>query len=95
MGYRVVALSSGPSKREECLKLGASEYLDGSQVDQGEELQKLGGAKVIMMCATSSDPAMLLKGLAMDGTLLILGAGATQTPISLCAYLRFFLRGFP
>ena len=74
MGYRVVALSSGPSKREISLQLGAFAYLDGSAVDQAEELRKLGGAKVIMACAPDgSSIRKLVSGLANDGTLLVLG----------------------
>lgn len=48
MGYRVVALSSGEGKRDLAMKLGAHDYLDGSAVDQAAELQKMGGAKVIL-----------------------------------------------
>ena len=95
MGSRPVALSSGPEKEEFARSLGAEEYFDSSKVDHTEELQKLGGAKVIMMCATSSDPAMLLRGLAMDGTLLVLGAGPTETPISLCTCLHLLPCGLP
>ena len=74
MGYRVVALSSGPHKREICLKLGAFAYLDGSAVDQVAELRKLGGAKVIMACAPDKwSIQKLVPGLANDGTLLVLG----------------------
>ncbi|KAH8092222.1 GroES-like protein [Cristinia sonorae] len=97
MGYRVVALSSGSSKREDCLKLGAFAYLDGSQVDQAAELQKLGGAKVIMLCAPTSNVAPLLKGLAYDGTLLVLAAGHEPTPIPLFMLVpnRTTIRGWP
>lgn len=84
MGFRVVALSSGSAKREDSLSLGAFKYLDGSQVDQAAELQKLGGAKVIMLCAPNSDVGDLLKGIAYDGTLLVLAAGQEATPIHLC-----------
>ena len=48
MGYRTVALSSSGSKKDLAMKLGAHDYLDGSKVDQAAELQKLGGAKVIV-----------------------------------------------
>jgi len=97
MGYRVVALSSGSSKREDSLKFGASEYLDGSQVDQAAELQKLGGAKVIMLCAPTSDVAGLIKGLAYDGTLLVLAAGMEETPLNLFSLIpqRLSIRGWP
>ena len=95
MGYRVVALSSGPAKREDCLKLGAFAYLDASKVDQGEELQKLGGAKVVMMCAPVSDASTLIKGVGYDGTLLVLAAGQEPSTISLCACssIPFYLLG--
>ncbi|KAF5393324.1 hypothetical protein D9757_000583 [Collybiopsis confluens] len=46
MGFKVVALSQSESKRELATKLGADIYLDGSKVNQVEELQKLGGAKL-------------------------------------------------
>lgn len=75
MGYHVVALSSSPGKRELAFKLGADDYLDSSQVNQVEELQKIGGADVIMACAPSAKSmSSLVHGLAKGGTLLVLGA---------------------
>ncbi|KAL4249821.1 hypothetical protein ABKN59_006642 [Abortiporus biennis] len=75
MGYHVVALSSSAPKKDIALELGASDYLDGSQSDQAAELQKLGGAKVIMCCAPDAKHmTSLLYGLANGGTLLVLGA---------------------
>ncbi|THH33343.1 hypothetical protein EUX98_g825 [Antrodiella citrinella] len=55
MGYRAVALSSGPAKREDCMSFGAFAYLDASEVDQSAELQKMGGAKVLMLCAPTAN----------------------------------------
>ncbi|TFY61619.1 hypothetical protein EVJ58_g4405 [Rhodofomes roseus] len=55
MGYRTVALSSSASKAELSKELGAELYLDGSKVDQGSELQKLGGAALIMCTAPSGE----------------------------------------
>ena len=73
MGFRVVALSSGPGKEALARSLGAHEYIDGSKVDQAGALQALGGAKVIMCTAPSSEAAQkLIPGLAVDGTLLLL-----------------------
>ncbi|KAI9655889.1 MAG: hypothetical protein M1831_004734 [Alyxoria varia] len=72
-GYRVVALSRDASKEEFARKLGAHEYIDGSKVDQGEALQKLGGASLII--ATAPNPkgiSPLLKGLGIMGKLLVL-----------------------
>ncbi|KAI0749401.1 GroES-like protein [Daedaleopsis nitida] len=73
MGYRVVALSSGPSKEALSKELGAHVYLDGSKVDQGEALKSLGGAKVILCTAPNADVIQkLLSGLSIDGTLCLL-----------------------
>lgn len=73
MGYRTVALSSSGGKEQLAKELGAHIYLDSSKVDQAEELQKLGGAKVII-CTAPSEKIIpgLLNGLRTEGTLLIL-----------------------
>lgn len=74
MGYRPIALSSSPSKRESSLEFGAIDYLDGSQVNQAEELQKIGGANAILACAPNADAMhALVDGLAPNGSLIILG----------------------
>jgi D-arabinose 1-dehydrogenase-like Zn-dependent alcohol dehydrogenase len=73
MGFRTVALSSSDSKRQLAAELGASEYIDGSKVNQAEALAKLGGAKLIVCTAPSSEVIQgLLPGLAIGGQLLIL-----------------------
>lgn len=48
MGFRTVALSTSSDKKDLALQLGAHDYLDGSKVNTVEELQKMGGAKVII-----------------------------------------------
>ena len=74
MGFRTVALSSSASKKEMAYKLGATDYIDGSKVDQVEALQKLGGAKVIVCTAPESKVIEnLIGGLKVGGQLLILG----------------------
>jgi D-arabinose 1-dehydrogenase-like Zn-dependent alcohol dehydrogenase len=45
MGYYTVALSSSDSKQQLAKELGAHEYIYGD--NQAEDLQKLGGAKVL------------------------------------------------
>lgn len=73
MGYRTVALSSSDKKKDFAHKLGANDYIDGSKEDQGEALQKLGGAALIVV--TAPNPKIipsLLSGLAPLGKLLIL-----------------------
>ncbi len=83
MGYRVVALSSGPAKESLSKELGAHVYVDGSKVDQAEALKALGGAKVIACTApNASVTEKLLPGLAVDGTLLLLALEAEPMSIS-------------
>ncbi|CAL1713539.1 unnamed protein product [Somion occarium] len=98
MGYHVVALSSSPSKRDLALRLGATDYLDASQVDQVAELQKIGGAKVIMCCAPDAKSiSALLGGLTKDGTLLLLAATEEPLQIPTLPMLnrRLSVRGWP
>lgn len=79
-GYRVVALSRDSKKEKFVRELGAHEYIDGSRQNPAEELQKLGGASLIV--ATAPDAKVippLLKGLGILGKLLIL-AGTSDKP---------------
>ena len=72
MGFRTVALSRGTSKRDFALQLGATDYIDTSASDTATELQKLGGAAMIVVTAPNPDAiSPLLGGLAPRGTLLI------------------------
>ena len=72
-GYRVVALSRDSKKEKFARQLGADEYVDASKGDTGEQLQKLGGASLIVATAPSADAiSPLLKGLGILGKLLIL-----------------------
>ena len=83
MGFRTVALSSSGRKKALAHELGAHEYIDGSKVDQAEELQRLGGAKVIMCTAPNAKVIEgLLPGLGVDGTLLLLALEAAPITIS-------------
>ena len=72
MGFRTVALSRGTDKKDFAHKLGATDYIDTQAHDVGEELQKLGGAAIIVVTAPNPDViAPLLNGLAPMGELLI------------------------
>jgi D-arabinose 1-dehydrogenase-like Zn-dependent alcohol dehydrogenase len=73
MGYKVVALSSGDSKREFAKKLGAHEYIDTSRDDPCLKLNEMGGAALIV--ATAPNPkaiAPLTAGLEAGGRILVL-----------------------
>lgn len=52
---QVYAVSSGSSKRELALSLGAYDYLDSKTTNVVEYLQSLGGANLIICTAPYSD----------------------------------------
>lgn len=75
MGYKVVAISSSDAKQKFAKDLGANEYIDTSKGDAGEQLQKMGGAACIILTAPSAKVIPgLMKGLGLQGKLLILAA---------------------
>lgn len=83
LGYRTVAISRGADKRKLATELGAHEYIDTEKGDVGKALQALGGARVIMMTASSSSLAAdMIGGLGRDGVLLLLGAGTEPIPVT-------------
>src|SRR5262250_2861279 len=72
-GYRVAAIGRGPGNATLAKKLGADLYID-SVTDAAAELQKLGGARVILATAPSGKSmSALVGGLAANGTLLLVG----------------------
>ncbi len=74
MGFKTVAIARGKDKEEFVRKLGASHYIDSQAQDPAVELQRFGGAKVILSTVTNG-PAMSATqgGLAVHGTLMLLG----------------------
>lgn len=70
MGFRTVALSRGTAKKDFALKLGATDYIDTEATNASEELQKMGGAAMIVVTAPNPDAITpMLAGLAPMGTL--------------------------
>src|SRR5215475_12626829 len=53
-GYKVAAIGRGPESALLAKKLGASAYIDSQSTNAVEELQKLGGARVILATSPSS-----------------------------------------
>jgi len=86
-GYRVAAVGRGSHNEALAKKLGADLYIDSTAKNAAEELQKLGGAKVIMATAPSSKAmSELIDGLGPNGKLLVIGAAFDAievTPIQL------------
>ena len=72
MGFETVALGRGKDKEPLAKRLGAHRYLDSNFVDPVKELQKLGGARVILATAPSAEAiSSVVEGLGVDGNLLI------------------------
>jgi D-arabinose 1-dehydrogenase-like Zn-dependent alcohol dehydrogenase len=74
-GFNTVAIGRGKDKEALAGKLGASHYIDTAAQDPAAELQKLGGAKVILATVTSADAMKaVIGGLVPTGTFMIVGA---------------------
>jgi D-arabinose 1-dehydrogenase-like Zn-dependent alcohol dehydrogenase len=83
-GYRVVAIGRGPENGTLAKKLGASVYIDSKNTNAVEELQKLGGAQVILATAPSAKAmSELVGGLKTGGELLAVGVSGEPLEISL------------
>jgi D-arabinose 1-dehydrogenase-like Zn-dependent alcohol dehydrogenase len=79
MGFHTVGIARGKDKEALARKLGASLYIDSQAQDPAAELLKLGGAKVILATATSGEAMSAVQGgLAVHGTLVIVGAAASM-----------------
>jgi len=75
-GYRVAAISRGKDSEALARQLGAHVYIDAAATDAAAELQKLGGAHVILATAPNSKAiSSLFGGLGPNGSLVVVGAG--------------------
>jgi D-arabinose 1-dehydrogenase-like Zn-dependent alcohol dehydrogenase len=74
-GFKVAAVGRGPQNETLAKNLGADVYIDSKAKNAAEELQKLGGARVIMATAPDSKAMSELNGgLGPNGKLLVIGA---------------------
>lgn len=96
-GYRVAAVGRGPENAALAKRLGAHVYIDSSATDVAAELQKLGGARVILATAPSGRAmSSLVGGLGANGTLLVVGASAEplEVPPNLLIFGRKRIQGW-
>jgi D-arabinose 1-dehydrogenase-like Zn-dependent alcohol dehydrogenase len=83
MGFETVAINRGNDKETLARELGAHHYVDATADDVVVELQKLGGAKVILATAPNAQAiSALADGLAPSGKLLVPAAPAEPLTIS-------------
>jgi D-arabinose 1-dehydrogenase-like Zn-dependent alcohol dehydrogenase len=87
MGFRTFAIGRGIDKEALARELGAAHYIDSGAGDPAKELQKFGGAKVILATAPDSKSiSSVIDGLTPNGRLLVVGASGESlsvTPIQL------------
>ena len=86
-GYKVAAIGRGSENAALAKKLGATVYIDSKSTNAAQELQKLGGAQVILATAPSSKAMTeLIDGLGPNGKLMVVGASTDPievTPVQL------------
>ena len=91
-GYQVAAIGRGPENAALAKKLGASVYIDSAGSNAAAELQKLGGARVILATAPSSKAmSSLIDGLGPNGQMMVVGATGDPievTPVQLIFGMR-------
>ncbi|MBZ5548952.1 MAG: alcohol dehydrogenase [Acidobacteriia bacterium] len=87
MGFRTFAIGRGKDKEPLARKLGAAHFVDTASCDPAQELQKFGGARVILATAPDSKSiSAVVNGLSNNGKLVVVGASMepiTVTPIQL------------
>jgi D-arabinose 1-dehydrogenase-like Zn-dependent alcohol dehydrogenase len=75
MGFKTVAIARGKDKEALAKQLGAHHYIDSQASDPAAELNKLGGANVVIATVTHAGAmAAVLGGLAPNGVLMVIGA---------------------
>jgi len=75
MGFKTIAIARGKDKEPLARKLGAIHYIDSQAKNPAAELNKLGGAKVVIATVTNAEAmTAVLGGLAPNGVLMVIGA---------------------
>jgi D-arabinose 1-dehydrogenase-like Zn-dependent alcohol dehydrogenase len=98
MGFETIAIGRGKEKEEMVRKLGAIHYIDTRSQNAVEELNKLGGAELILATVPSGKAmSAVLGGLAINGKLIAIGAadeGIEVPPLLLISGIRS-ITGWP
>lgn len=83
MGFKTVAISTSDDKRKLAKDLGAHHFINAKKENAVEELQKLGGAKVIVATAPNTEIiGEIAGGLGREGNLLVLAATGETFEVS-------------
>lgn len=82
LGYKVAAVGRGSKIESLAMKLGADVYIDSKVKNAAEELQKLGGARVVLATAPDSKAMTeMIGGLGPNGKLLLIGAASVAMQV--------------
>jgi D-arabinose 1-dehydrogenase-like Zn-dependent alcohol dehydrogenase len=98
MGFDTVAIARGQDKEPLAKKLGARAYIDSRTQDPAAELQKMGGARLVLATATNADAmTATLGGLGPNGQLVVVGAPAEplKVPAITLIFGRRSVAGWP
>jgi D-arabinose 1-dehydrogenase-like Zn-dependent alcohol dehydrogenase len=88
MGFETVALGRGKDKEPLARELGAHHYIDSGEDDAAAELQKLGGARVILATAPNAKAiSALVDGLSPNGKLLVPAAPNDPLTVSVLSLI--------
>jgi D-arabinose 1-dehydrogenase-like Zn-dependent alcohol dehydrogenase len=88
MGFQTVAIGRGKDKEALARKLGAHDYIDSGTGAVTTELQKLGGARVILATAPNAQAISgLVDGLSVNGKLLVPAAPAEPLTVSVLSLI--------
>ena len=86
--FETVAINRGKDKEALARKLGAHHYIDSDADDAVAELQKLGGARVILATAPNAQAiSALVDGLSPSGNLLVPAAPAEPLTINVMSLI--------
>lgn len=98
MGFRTVAIARGKDKADFAKELGAHTYIDSQDDDAVAQLQKMGGAKVLLSTVTNAAAVSpWVEGLSLDGRLVVVGADVKPIEVSPLALIsgRRSISGWP
>lgn len=88
-GFQVIAISRGSENAALASKLGAHHYIDSSATNVAKELQKMGGARVILATAPSGrSKSALVDGLGTNGRMVVVGASSEPIEVSPIQLIR-------
>jgi len=88
-GYKVAAIGRGSQIESLAMKLGADVYIDSKVKNAAEELQRLGGARVIIATAPDSRAMTeLIGGLGPNGKLLLIGVASDPIEVAPVQLIR-------